>query len=119
MPRQPGSPTWAIERGIIALMPQSRVDLVKTLEGVGSLLVDGRETPVRYSIKIFQEMLRGGTGREVPGLRSAAGQLFDLKPTDTAKAIGRTVHLILQDGQRPEVIVTDATGAFQVSGAIT
>jgi len=99
-------------------MPQSRLDLVRTLEGVGSLLVDGRETPVRYSIKIFQEMLRDGTGREVPGLRSAAGQLFDLRPTDTARAIGHTVQLTLQNGQRSEVILTDATGAFQVSGSI-
>jgi hypothetical protein len=99
-------------------MPQSRLDLVRTLEGVGSLLVDGRETPVRYIIKIFQEMLRDGTGREVPGLRSAAGQLLDLKPTDATRAIGHTAQLILQDGQRSEVIVTDATGAFQVSGSL-
>jgi hypothetical protein len=107
-----------MERGIIALMPQSRLDLVKTLEGVGSLLIDGRVTPVRYSIKIFQEMLQDNTGREVPGLRSAAGQLLDLKPTDAARAIGHAVQLTLQDGQRSEVIVTDATGAVQVSGSI-
>jgi len=99
-------------------MPQSRLDLIRTLEGVGSLLVDGRETPVRYTIRIFQEMLNAGTGREVPGLKSAAGQLLDLKPADAAKAVGHTLQLALEDGQRSDVIVIDATGAFQVNGPI-
>jgi hypothetical protein len=100
-------------------MPQSRLDLIKTLEGKGSLLVDGRETPIRYTIRIFQEMLDLGAGREVPGLKSAAGQLSELKPADAAKLVGHTARLALDDGQMPEVIVTDLSGAFQVNDPLT
>ncbi len=100
-------------------MPQSRLDLIKTLEGSGLVLIDGRETPIKYTIRIFQEMLDLGSGKEVPGLQSAAGQLTELKPTEAAKLVGQKVRLSLDGGQKAEVIVTDPTGAFQVSGSIT
>ena len=86
-------------------MPHSRLDLVKTLEGTGTVLIDGRETPIRYTIRIFQEILDLGSGKEVPGLKSAAGELRELKPTDTAKLLGQTVKLVLSDGQKPDVVV--------------
>jgi hypothetical protein len=100
-------------------MSQSRLDLVKTLEGSGLVLIDGRETPIKYTIRIFQEMLDLGAGREVPGLQSAAGQLSELKPAEVAKLVGQKVRLSLDGEQKAEVIVTDLTGAFQVSGPIT
>jgi hypothetical protein len=80
--------------------------------------VDGRATPVTYSIQVFQEVLDPGTTYEKPGLKSAAGQLSDLKPADAAKAIGHKLQLALENGQRSEVTVVNASGAFQVVGPL-
>jgi len=99
-------------------MPETRLDLIETLEGSGNLLIDGRPTPIRYVVKIFQEMLEADTGRQVPGLKSAVGQLLDLRAPDAAKAIGRTVQLVLHDGRKCDVILMAPSGAFQVSGPI-
>jgi hypothetical protein len=101
----------------LVLMPESRLELKTTLEGSGSLLLEGHQTPVKYIIRIFQEMLTAGTG-EVPGLLSAAGQLLELKPADAVKTRGITVKLTLNDGRKCDVIVTDQAGSFQVSGPI-
>jgi|ERR1051326_7561973 hypothetical protein len=99
-------------------MPQSRLELVKTMEGSGRLIIEAHEAPVRYVIRVFREMLDAGAGEQVPGLITASGQLHDFRATDAVRAIGKTARLLLEDGMKCDVIVTDQAGAFQVSGPI-
>jgi uncharacterized protein (UPF0276 family) len=98
-------------------MAQSRPQLVQTLVGSGELLIDGHAVPVKYTVWIFQETLNVD-GRSVPGLMSATGKFSDLKAADAVRAVGRSSQLILEDRKKSDVVLTDADGAFLVSGPI-
>lgn len=98
-------------------MEQSKLERLETLTGTGTLSVEGRTTPVLYTVSIFQEMLDGGAGKTVPGLKSANGKFDGLK--DAVKAVGRSSQLILQDGRKCDVILTGLDGTFLVSGQIS
>lgn len=111
------SPLRRSGRGIISLMAQSRPQLVQTLVGSGELLIDGHAVPVKYTVWIFQETLNVD-GRSVPGLMSATGKFSDLKAADAVRAVGRSSQLILEDRKKSDVVLTDADGAFLVSGPI-
>lgn len=100
-------------------MAQSKPERIDTITGAGNLLIDGRVTPVKYTVWIFQEMLDVGAGKAaIPGLKSANGKFEDLRTIDAIRAVGRTGQLALQDGRRLDVILTGTDGTFLVSGQI-
>jgi hypothetical protein len=99
-------------------MAQSKPERIDELAGTGSLLIEGRATPVKYTVWIFQEMLEVGPGKTIPGLKSANGKFEDLKAIDAVRAVGRNGQLTLQDGRTCDVILTGTDGAFLVSGQI-
>ncbi len=92
--------------------------LIQRYGGKGQLVIEDKETiSVNYLIGEFQEFIPDGLGGELPTLRNRRGTITHAEGHQHWHPIA-TLHtdpltLILDDGRRLKVFLTDVQGSFK------